>query len=180
VNILAHGPTIDRLTVDADEITPGEDLHIEWFAARDLLPIDPHKLYQEPLFGELFSKAIVPTLDYGKWAARMAEASWFDLRVLEPSRVFFRPRRIADTALLFPDDTSPTGQYQFVVDSDRRSDTIAFSLRRGVPRFFLRRSKECIPNGEHCLQGDADCTCGWQTGVNDAESGSICDCPVEP
>jgi hypothetical protein len=106
LNILARRPVIDSITVGGVDITPGEDLHIQWFADRGLLPIDPHRLYEEPLFGEFLSRAIIPSVDYAKWAAAVAQASWFDLRALDPSRVFIRPRRIADTVLLFPDDTS--------------------------------------------------------------------------
>jgi hypothetical protein len=180
LNILARRPIIDSITVGGVDITPGEDLHIQWFADRGFLPIDPHRLYEEPLFGEFLSRAVIPSVNYAKWAAAVAQASWFDLPALDPSRVFIRPRRIADTVLLFPDDTSPAKQYQFVVDSDWRSDTIAFSVRRDVAQFLLRRSKDCIAAGKDCLQGDADCTCGWQGGVDDAGDGDICECPLEP
>jgi hypothetical protein len=113
------------------------------------------------------------------WDAAMARASWFDLERLEPSRIFFRPRRIADSVLLFPDDRSPVEQHHFLVDSPH-GDTISFGRVGRSLSFILRRSKDCIPRGRECLKGDADCECGWRGGSDDAGEGSICACPRQP
>lgn len=129
---------------------------------------------------ELLHDAFIPGVPASAWVLNTAQAPEVSFRSLAPGRLFFRAQYAGEFVLLIADDLLDVESVCLNVDlhgeawdflrleRDPTTGTIAWSVRQ---------HRSCVIRGAQCVQGSANCLCGWVRASDRNEGeGWVCGC----